>query len=149
MKFSAKSEYALRALVEMAGYNDHQPVGVKEIALRQGIPERFLEQQITVLRKAGIIKSQRGAQGGVSLARSPEDITVFEVIEALEGPLTEVSCTSNGGIAECTRNSKCAVQDLWCQLGSAVESVLKGITLKGLASRQKHYNQKANLMYYI
>jgi Rrf2 family cysteine metabolism transcriptional repressor len=148
MKFSAKSEYALRALVEMAGYDDRRPVGVKEIAVHEGIPERFLEQQITALRKAGLVKSQRGAQGGVMLAKPPEDITIFEIIKALEGSLTTVNCTSNGGL-ECVKSSQCAVQDLWCQIGNAVESVLKGTTLKGLAGRQKHYNQSAKLMYYI
>ncbi|MBI4733546.1 MAG: Rrf2 family transcriptional regulator [Rubrobacteridae bacterium] len=148
MKLSAKSEYALRALIEMAGLDDKKPVGVREIASKQGIPERFLEQQITLLRKAGIVMSQRGAQGGVLLAKPPEEITVYEIVEVLEGALTTVSCTSDG-VNECTKNSQCAVQDLWCQIGLAVESVLKGTTLKSLAGRQKHYNQSAHPMYYI
>lgn len=148
MKFSAKSEYALRALIDMTHYFGQGPVGVREIASRQGIPERFLEQQVTVLRKAGLVKSQRGAQGGVALAREPENITVFEIIEALEGSPAEVSCAGSS-TPECARNAQCAVQDLWCQVGRAVEHVLKGTTLQQLAMRQVHYDQSLKPMYYI
>ncbi|MBS3909713.1 MAG: Rrf2 family transcriptional regulator [Actinobacteria bacterium] len=148
MKFSAKSEYALRALVDMTHYFGQGPVGVREIAARQGIPERFLEQQVTVLRKAGLVKSRRGAQGGVLLARDPESITVFEVIEALEGSPAEVSCAGSYA-SECARNAQCAIQDLWCQVGRAVERVLKGTTLRQLAMDQVHYDQTLKPMYYI
>ena len=148
MKFSAKSEYALRALVDMADYFGKGPVGVREIAMRQGIPERFLEQQITALRKAGLVKSQRGAQGGVSLARAPEDITVFEVIEALEGSLSMVTCVGSHA-SDCAKSAQCALQDLWCQVGLAIENVLKGTTLEQLAMNQGHYDQSAQPMYYI
>ncbi|MCL6472921.1 MAG: Rrf2 family transcriptional regulator [Firmicutes bacterium] len=148
MKFSAKSEYALRALIDMSGYYGQGPVGVREIAVRQGIPERFLEQQITVLRKAGLVKSQRGAQGGVTLARAPEEITILEVIEALEGPLTTTTCVGSNA-SECAKSTQCALQDLWCQVGLAIESVLKGMTLEQLAARQTRYDQSLQPMYYI
>lgn len=148
MKFSAKSEYALRALVDLTNYFGQGPIGVREIAARQGIPERFLEQQVTVLRKAGLVKSQRGAQGGVALAREPESITVFEVIEALEGSPAKVSCAGDYA-PECGRNAQCAIQDLWCQVGRSVEHVLKGTTLKQLALRQVRYDQALKPMYYI
>jgi len=148
MKFSAKSEYALRALIDMAGFYGQRTVGVREIALRQGIPERFLEQQITALRKAGLVRSQRGAQGGVALARAPEDITIFEVIKALEGPLTTVTC-ANASSSDCAKSTQCALQDLWCQVGYAIERVLKGMTLKQLATRQTRYDQSSLPMYHI
>lgn len=148
MRFSAKSEYALRALVDMAGYYGRGTIGAREIAQRQGIPERFLEQQITVLRKVGLVKSQRGAQGGVTLARAPEDITIYEVVEALEGPLSTVTCVGSNA-SDCAKSAQCALQDLWCQVGLAVERVLKGMTLEQLATRQVHYDQSAEPMYYI
>lgn len=148
MKFSAKSEYALRALIDMASYYGQGPIGVREIAARQAIPERFLEQQVTALRKAGLVKSQRGAQGGVTLARAPEDITVFEVIEALEGSPARVICVGNQS-SDCARNAQCAVQDLWCQVNWAVERVLKETTLKQLVVRQGSYDQSLKPMYYI
>ena len=148
MKFSAKSEYALRALVDMTNYFGQGPIGVREIAARQSIPERFLEQQVTVLRKAGLVRSQRGAQGGVSLAREPENITVFDVIEALEGSPAEISCAGSYS-TDCARNAQCAIQDLWCQVGRAVEHVLRGTTLRQLAMSQVHYDQALKPMYYI
>ncbi len=148
MKFSAKSEYALRALIDMVGYYGQGTVGIREIAQRQGIPERFLEQQITVLRKAGLVKSQRGAQGGVTLARAPEDITVHEVIEALEGPLSIVTCVGNNA-SDCAKSTQCALQDLWYQVGLAAEHVLRGMTLGRLAMHQVCYDQSTQPMYYI
>lgn len=147
MKFSAKSEYALRALIDMASNYGHPPIGVREIAMRQGIPERFLEQQITTLRKAGLVNSQRGAQGGVTLARAPQDIAVLEVIEALEGPMVNYSCGGSG--ADCTRSTQCALQDLWCQVAGAIEKVLGTKTLQELAQSQVRYDQAAQPMYYI
>jgi Rrf2 family protein len=81
------------------------------------------------------------------LARSPENISILEIIEALEGALTSVSCANS--LTECEKNAQCAVQDLWFQIGSAVETVLKGTTLKQIASRQGHYDQANDAMYYI
>jgi Rrf2 family protein len=134
--------------VDLTGYYGRGPIGVRGIAARQGIPERFLEQQITALRKAGLVRSQRGAQGGVMLAREPESITVLEVIEALEGPPAEVACAGNNA-SDCARSAQCAVQDLWYQVGMAVERVLKGMTLKQLATRQIRYDESMKPMYYI
>lgn len=148
MKFSAKSEYALRALIDLVGFYGQGPVGVREIASRQGIPERFLEQQITTLRKAGLVNSLRGAQGGVSLARDPEEITVFEVVEALEGSPSTITCVG-ASASDCARSAQCALQDLWCQVSLAVERVLRGTTLKQLAKRQGRYDRSVEPMYYI
>ena len=85
MKFSVKTEYGLRAMIYLALRNGDGLIGAKEIAARQDIPERFLEQQITALKKAGLVISQRGSSGGCSLARRANEITVLEVIEALDG----------------------------------------------------------------
>jgi len=148
VRFSAKSEYALRALIELVGYYGRGPVGVREIAVRQDIPERFLEQQFTALRKAGLVNSQRGAQGGVTLARAPEEIMVFEVIEALEGPLSTVTCIGTNS-SDCAKSASCALQDLWCQVDLSVERVLRSTSLKQLAARQGSYDQSKQPMYYI
>lgn len=148
MKFSAKSEYALRALIDLTNNYGQKPIGVREIAARQGIPERFLEQQITALKKAGLVNSQRGAQGGVTLARTPQDITIYEVIEALEGAPTAVTCIGSSAL-DCTKSAQCALQDLWCRVDTAVESVLKGTTLRELAMSQIRYDQAMQPMYYI
>ncbi|HEY3374452.1 MAG TPA: Rrf2 family transcriptional regulator [Candidatus Aquicultor sp.] len=148
MRYSAKSEYALRALIDMASNDGHKPVGVREIAMRQGIPERFLEQQIPRLKKAGLVNSQRGSQGGVTLARAPQDITVYDVIQALDGPVAAVSCAGNGA-SECARKTQCALQDLWYQVDTAVEGILKDTTLDQLTMNQVRYDQAMQPMYYI
>lgn len=82
------------------------------------------------------------------LARDPEDITVFEVIEALEGHLLMVTCVGNNA-SDCAKSAQCALQDLWCQVDRAIENVLKETTLKHLAKRQVSYDQATQPMYYI
>jgi Rrf2 family protein len=148
MRFSAKSEYALRALIDLANYYGQGTVGIKEIANRQGIPERFLEQQMSALRKAGIIITQRGAHGGVVLSRAPSEITVYDIVEALEGPLTTVTCVG-ASASECAKNAHCAVQDLWSEVYLSVKNVLKKTTLENLARRQNNYDRKHKPMFYI
>src|SRR5205807_9468943 len=93
MRFSARTRYGLLALMDMAAHQENGKAGrltTHEIAARQGIPERFLEQQITALKNAGIVTSHRGAHGGCGLARRADDITVLQVIEALEGSPLEL-----------------------------------------------------------
>lgn len=148
MKFSARSEYALRAMIDLASNVRRGVVGVREIAARQGIPERFLEQQMTTLKKAGLINSQRGAAGGVSLARTPDEITVAEIIEALEGSLTPVTCVA-ADAPDCVKSAHCAVRDLLCKVDLAVKNVLQKTTLEDLATSQSRYDQSKQPMYYI
>lgn len=148
MKFSAKSEYALRAMIDLANNLHRGVIGVREIAARQGVPERFLEQQMTTLKKAGLINSQRGAAGGVHLARNPEKISIVEIIEALEGHITPVTCVSMDS-PDCAKTAHCAVRDLLCKVDLAVKDVLENTTLADLATRQSRYDQSKQPMYYI
>ncbi len=135
MKFSVKTEYGLRALIDLASQATRKPVGAREIAARQDIPERFLEQQITALRKAGLVNSQRGAGGGCSLARLPEAITVLEVIEALDGPVMNMDCISQGG-SDCRQSAHCVIQDLWLQSQLKLREYLGSVSIGDLVSRQ-------------
>ncbi|MHB0976178.1 MAG: RrF2 family transcriptional regulator [Candidatus Aquicultorales bacterium] len=148
MKFSAKSEYALRAMIDLAHNMSRGVIGVREIAARQGVPERFLEQQMTTLKKAGLVNSQRGASGGVSLARTPDKINVAEIIEALEGRLTPVTCVASDA-PDCAKSAHCAIRDLLCKVDFAVKDVLEETTLEDLASVQSRYDQSKHMMYYI
>ncbi|MCL5292499.1 MAG: Rrf2 family transcriptional regulator [Actinobacteria bacterium] len=148
MKFSARSEYALRAMIDLANNDHREVIGVKEIAARQNVPERFLEQQMTTLRKAGLVNSQRGAAGGVSLARTSDKITIAEIIEALEGHLTPVTCVV-ADAPDCAKSAHCAVRDLLCKVDLAVKEVLRKTTLANLASNQSRYDQSKHPMYYI
>lgn len=135
-------------MVELANWYGQGTMGVREIAARQGVPERFLEQQMGTLRKAGLLVSQRGAQGGVALARPPQEITIFEIVEALEGPVAPVTCVASNA-PDCAKSAHCAVQDLWSQVNVSIKQVLKGTTLDQLTSRQNRYDQAKKPMYYI
>jgi len=145
VKFSVKTEYGLRALIDLASRATRKPIGAREIAARQDIPERFLEQQITALRKAGLVNSQRGAGGGCSLARAPETITVLEVIEALDGPVMNMNCISLSG-SDCRRSAHCVIQELWLESQIKLREYLGSVTIGDLASRQ-HAKAESGLTY--
>jgi Rrf2 family transcriptional regulator, cysteine metabolism repressor len=148
MKFSAKSEYALRAMIDLANNAHRGVIGVKEVASRQGVPERFLEQQMTTLRKAGLVISQRGAAGGVTLATTPDKISVAAIIQALEGGLTPVTCVSKNS-PDCAKSAACAVRDLLCRVDVAVKELLEETSLADLAASQSRYDSPDKQMYYI
>jgi Rrf2 family protein len=139
MRLSAKSEYGLRALIDIAGYYGDGPVGVREIADRQQIPLKFLEQLVSAMRKAGILDSRRGAKGGFFLARPPEEITVFSAVEALEGSLSPTACVGEG-TSDCARSAQCAAQDVWNRAKVALREALEEISLADLVARQRRYD---------
>src|SRR5436305_10877631 len=124
MKFSLRAEYGLRALIELAGRYGDGPVPARAIAKAQGIPLRFLEHQLAALHKAGIVDSQRGANGGAALARDPDDIRIAEVIDALEGPLAPMYCLEPHD-ESCVQTHQCGVQALWMRVENAVSHVLE------------------------
>ena len=148
MKFSVKAEYGLRAMIELALLNGNGPIGAKEIASRKGIPERFLEQQLTILKKAGLVSSQRGASGGCSLAKDATKISVLDVIEALDGPVINMDCltTKENG---CSQDSCCVVQELWHQSQVRLKDFLSGVSIDDLATRHEEIQGQKSLMYYI
>jgi len=139
MRLSAKSEYGLRALIDIATCYGQGPIGAREVADRQQIPVKFLEQLVSAMRKAGILDSRRGAKGGFFLARPPEEITVFAAVEALEGSLSPTACVGEG-TPDCARATQCAAQDVWNRAKVALRGALEEITLADLVSRQESYD---------
>jgi len=129
---TTKSPYAVRALAELARRGQATPVPIGEIARARDIPVQFLEGLFATLRRAGILQSQRGVKGGYSFARPPEEITVLEVVELLEGELG-AGASSNGGI--------------WTETVDAVRTVLGGSTIAEVAERESH--AAGAPMYYI
>ena len=123
----------MRAVLDLAAVHGRGPVQSSEIAARQGIPESYLEQILTVLRKAGLVSSVRGPQGGHSLARHPSRITARAVVEALEGPLL---VQENGISVEGPSGSSDVVREMWADVRAAMEAVLDRVTLEDLAARQ-------------
>lgn len=148
MRFSQRTEYALRALVELGSRQGGAPVPCREIARVQRIPERFCEQVLADLRRAGLIESQRGAAGGVRLARDPGELTVSEVVEFIEGPVVTQACLDPFDDAARTQ-AHSAIQELWLDLQITIRDRLARVTLAELISRQQELDQSSYLVFQI
>ncbi len=147
MKISTRVQYATRALLDMAVNQDEKPVQLKDIAGRQQISLPYLEHITNRLANAGIIRSVRGPRGGVSLARSPENIKISEIMRAIEGPMSLVKCL--GSTDDCSRSGACVTQNIWSDVQKAIEDVLESTTLKDLVERQKEMTRSPATMYNI
>lgn len=146
MKISTKGRYAVRVMLDLAAHNTGECIKVKEIANRQGISEKYLEQIIAVLNKAGYVNSVRGAQGGYRLSKNPEDYTVGMILRLTEGSMAPVSCLEDGA-EECERCDTCETLEIWKDIYSAVNQVIDGVTLADLLERRQ--KRLANLDYSI
>jgi Rrf2 family cysteine metabolism transcriptional repressor len=129
MKLSTKGRYGVKAMVDLAINYGEQPVSIKSISERQSISEYYLEQLFSSLRKAKLIKSIRGAQGGYVLNRAPEEITIYDVINVLEGPIEVSNCIDDGA---CNNIDCCATRLLWKKIKNSIDSVTSSITLKDI-----------------
>lgn len=138
MKISTKGRYGLRLMTDLAVYHDQGLIPLKEIAARQEISEKYLEQIMMQLNRSGLVRSVRGAQGGYMLAKPPEDITVGAVLRVLEGSLCPVDCVD--GTGDCPRMARCATIGVWTRLREAVESVVDHTTLSDLAEEFRRKN---------
>jgi len=147
MKLSTRGQYGTRALLDLALHSGEGPVILKDIAQRQQISLPYLEHLIAPLIAAGIIRSTRGARGGISLVKSPEEIKLSEVIQLLEGSIAPVECVNNPGI--CSRSAFCVTRDVWGELKQAIDGVLESTTLQDLVERQKRKGQPEEVMYHI
>jgi len=136
MRISSKGHYGIRALIELAHhYGASRPMQSGEIASRQKIPESYLEQLLTTLRRSGFIRSVRGPQGGHALLRDPRELRAAEVIEALEGPIMPSDCLEEN--SACSHNGGCAQHAMWADVRDAVLGVLDSVTIADLAERDR------------
>ncbi|MCI2425692.1 Rrf2 family transcriptional regulator [Candidatus Acetothermia bacterium] len=147
MRLSTKAEYGLRAMLDLAIRSGEGPVLVREIARRQGFSARYLEQLLLPLKAAGLVRATRGAHGGFSLARSPSEINLSEIIQIMEGSMAPVECVDDAGV--CARADLCITREIWGEMKRAVDGVLESTTLQDLADRQKRKEQSAEAMYNI
>jgi Rrf2 family transcriptional regulator, cysteine metabolism repressor len=138
MMFSTKAEYGVRVMVELARRAGEEPVPLAEIAEHDGLPLAYLEHLVARLRKAGLVDSRRGSRGGYLLARSPTEITMAEVVEALEGSIAPIECISQAsdGSIVCSRESDpghvCPTKLLWTRVRGAIVRTLQDTTLADL-----------------
>ena len=137
MKISTKGRYALRLMLDKALNDAKTPVRIKDIAERQQISDKYLEQIVSSLNKAGFVKSLRGPQGGYRLTKKPEEYTVGMILRLIEGSLAPVACLDDD-INNCTRADRCPTLILWEKLYDAISEVVDNITLADLISWQKN-----------
>lgn len=144
MKISTKGRYALRLMLDLATYNTGGPVSLKDVARRQEISDKYLEQIIAVLNKAGYVRSIRGAQGGYVLKKDPSEYTVGMILRLTEGDLAPVSCVGNAK-EECDRKSGCVTIRIWQQINDAVNNVVDNITLEDMLEWQAELVDQYNI----
>jgi Rrf2 family protein len=147
VNISMKSRYAVRALTELARREEAQParpVRLGEIADSRDMPLQFLEQVFAALRRAGIVRSRRGAAGGYALARPAAEISVLEVVAALDGVPSPAECTQG----QCDRLDSCGASSVWIEAQAALEAVLGGTTIGDLLAREDALRERAP-MYFI
>lgn len=137
MKISTKGRYAVRVMLDLALNDTGECIKVKDIAGRQGISEKYLEQIIAVLNRAGYVKSVRGAQGGYRIAKDPGEYTVGMILRLTEGTMAPVACLEEGA-PECERCDTCETLEVWKKLYEAVNNVIDNVTVADLAERHRN-----------
>lgn len=138
MKISTKGRYAVRVMMDLALHNTGECIKVKDIAERQGISEKYLEQIISILNKAGYVKSVRGAQGGYRLARESKEYTVGMILRLTEGSLAPVACLEEDTVS-CDRVDTCETLQVWKNLYDAINQVVDNVTVADLV--EQHNNR--------
>ncbi|MCP4751164.1 MAG: Rrf2 family transcriptional regulator [Proteobacteria bacterium] len=136
MKLSTKCRYGIRAIIEIARNYKKCPTKRKEISSNQGIPDSYLENILIDLKHNNIVVSIRGAGGGFMLKRSPDEISMLNIVEALQGSLALVDCIESPSV--CKRIESCVVRPVWIDLQKAQENVLQSVTIKELLDRENY-----------
>ena len=131
MKISSRGRYAIDLMVDLAIYDKGEPISVKDIAKREQISTKYLEQIVAMLHKAGMVSSIRGAQGGYRLRKKPEEYTVGSILRVTEGDLAPVSCVQEGA-SDCVHWNDCSTIKIWQKLNAAINEVVDSISLADL-----------------
>ena len=147
MKLSTRGRYGLRGLLDLAVHQGEGMVLLKDIARRQEVSLSYLEHLITPLIAGGLVKSTRGARGGVLLVKPPAEVKLTEVVQLLEGSIAPVDCVNDPRV--CPRSAFCATRDIWIEMERAVIQVLDSVTLYDLVERQRQKGQASTGMYHI
>ena len=147
MRLSTKGRYGARAMLDLALNSGEGPILLRDIARRQEVSEKYLEHSITALRKAGLVRSIRGARGGYLLARLPSEIRLSEIMEVLEGSMAPVECVDDPQV--CQRAQLCVTRDIWAKMKEATDNILESITLQDMVERQNKKNNSKAIVYDI
>ncbi len=147
MKISTKIRYGIRAMLELASCYGEGPIELREIAKREDISLKYLEQLIVPLRNAGLVKSARGSRGGYALAKPPSEICLKELVETLEGPLDLIECLRDPKI--CQRFPYCVTRDVWKEVTEAIGGILHSLTLEDMVLRREGKKTPSGSTYQI
>lgn len=145
MKVSTKSRYGLAAMVDLAEQFGKGPVALRNVAARQQLSEHYLEQLMSSLRNAGFVRSIRGAQGGYVLGKDPKEISVGEIVRAMEGPIAPVDClleASGENNPYCDKTCDCIRRDIWRKMGDSINDTLDSISLGSLCRAETETKEK-------
>lgn len=145
MKISTKGRYALRMMIDLAQHKNEGYLALKDIAERQGISKKYLEQIVPVLNRMELLHANRGFQGGYKLARKPEEYTIGEILRATEGSLAPISCLDCGH-PECERTDHCITLPFWRGLHQAIEDYVNSVTLQDLVEQHVPYAENGHLI---
>lgn len=140
MKLSTRGRYGVRAMLELALQQGGGPTALQELAQRQGISAKYLEQLLIPLKAAGLVNSVRGAKGGYMLAAAPDMITLYDIVKTLEGPLAVVECVNDPD--SCDRVGGCTVHLVWGEMSQLLMNYLSNYTLAQLASQQREMESR-------
>ena len=147
MKLSTKVRYGARAMLELATHYGKGPIELKEIAKRQDISVKYLEQVIIPLRTAGLVKAMRGSKGGYSLAKPPSEILLNDLVETLEGPLELIECLHNPAV--CKKAQSCVTRDIWEEVQEAIGTIFRSISLEDMLNRKSEKDGRIAPTYQI
>ncbi len=147
MKISTKIRYGTRAMLELASRYGEGPIELGEIAKKENISLKYLEQVIIPLRSAGLVKSVRGSKGGYSLSKSPSEICLNDLVEILEGSINLTECLRDP--KACQKSSFCVTRDIWKEVSEAIYQIFHGITLEEMVNRKKKKEGLIPPMYQI
>jgi len=142
MHLSSKGEYGIRAMLELTQRQGQGFVQSSEIAQQRQIPENYLYQLLITLRKAGLVRSRRGPQGGHMLSRPAEDISLAEIVIALEGPIEPTVCIQEGVVVDCPFRDRCALRPVWEEIAETTHGILESTSLDYLARREAEMSVK-------
>lgn len=144
MKLSTKGRYGLRALIDLALYSEEEAVSLQSIASRQNISVSYLEQLVRKLKKEGLVTSVRGAQGGYKLAKPAQEISVGEVLRALEGSINAVSC-GEGENVHCQGEDLCVTRYVWQRINASIQETVDSIMLDQLVEESRRVRDRGQI----
>lgn len=142
MKLSTKGRYGLRAMIDLALYSEQEPVSIQSIAIRQNMSERYLEQLMASLKKAGLVTSIRGSSGGYQLARPAIGISVGDILRALEGDLRAVTCSAHEGDGGCENADLCVTRYVWQRINESITHAVDTMYLNQLVEESRKLKEK-------